>query len=95
MLAQMPARLLAEWMAFYQVENLEPWGEERADLRSGIVASVIANVNRDPKKRRKPYSPEDFMPKPRQKERRTGTQMLKIVEMLNVAFGGRDLRKRE
>jgi hypothetical protein len=32
---------LAEWAAYYQCE---PFGEERADLRAGIVASVIANV---------------------------------------------------
>jgi hypothetical protein len=47
------------WRAYAQIE---PFGEERADLRSGIVASVIANVNRDPKKG-KAFNPQDFMPK--------------------------------
>jgi len=32
----------------------------RNDLRAGIVASVIANVNRGEKT--KPFSPKDFMP---------------------------------
>ncbi len=46
-------------MAYYE---LDPWGEERADLRSGIVSAVIANVHRDAKKQPKPYQPTDFMP---------------------------------
>lgn len=47
------------WAAYYE---LEPWGEVRGDLRAGIVASVIANVNRDPKKKGQPFKPTDFMP---------------------------------
>ncbi len=47
----------AEWIAFM---GLEPIGEVRADLRAGIVASTIANVNRG--KRQKPFKPADFMP---------------------------------
>ncbi len=92
----MSSREFAEWMAFYQVE---PWGEERADLRSGIVASTVANAHRDPKKRKRPFKPEDFIPKfepkfERKKGRKTPEQMLRLVEMLNVAFGGKDLRKK-
>lgn len=34
----------------------------RCDLRSGIIASVIANVNRDRNKQPQPFIPEDFMP---------------------------------
>lgn len=49
---------LVEWFHFYQ---LEPFGEERADLRNGIACALLANVNRDPKKG-KPYAPVDFMP---------------------------------
>jgi hypothetical protein len=47
-------------MAFYRVE---PFGERRADLRMAIVAALIANVNRDPKKQREPFTVDDFMPK--------------------------------
>jgi hypothetical protein len=60
MLERMPASLLAEWMAF---DRLEPVSlGYRAEVGSGIVASVIANVNRDPKRRREPYAASDFMP---------------------------------
>lgn len=59
MLERMSWREYLEWQEYFA---LEPFGEERADLRAGIVASVIANVNRDPKKRKEPYAPLDFMP---------------------------------
>ena len=48
---------LTEWMAFYQ---LEPFGDFRADVRSGIVAATFANANRA--KDAQPFTPEDFMP---------------------------------
>ena len=34
----------------------------KRDLGFGIVSSTIANCNRNPKKRRKPFEPKDFMP---------------------------------
>lgn len=58
MLARLGWDQFLEWAAFAE---LEPFGEERADWRAGMVASVIANVNRDPKKGR-PFQPRDFMP---------------------------------
>lgn len=60
LLSSMSARELSDWIAFARVE---PFGEERADLRSGIIASVIANAHRDRKKRAQPYTPADFMPR--------------------------------
>lgn len=37
---------LAEWMAYYR---LEPWGEERADIRAAIIARTIAaTVSKEP-----------------------------------------------
>jgi hypothetical protein len=51
------AREYAEWQAWYE---LNPWGEDRADLRAGIIASTIANTNRG--KGQKAFKPSDFMP---------------------------------
>lgn len=62
---RMSSRELSEWMAYYEVE---PFGDERGDLRSGVIAATIANVNRDPKQRKKPYTPLDFMPFAEKKE---------------------------
>lgn len=79
-------------MLYYDVE---PFGDARADVRSAIIASVVANSNRDPKKRKKAFTIEDFMPKFGQQEKRQQgwEEQLQIVEMLNAAFGGVDERK--
>lgn len=60
-----PARMLSEmrpselgmWAAFYTVD---PWTEERADMRAGIVASTLANVHRG--RNTRAFSAADFMP---------------------------------
>lgn len=73
---------------------MEPWGEERADFRMGILASIFANIHR--RRSQRAFRPQDFMPRygvPRP-ERQTPEEQLRTVEMLNLAFGGRDLRKR-
>lgn len=57
MLAEITSVQFAEWMAY---SRLEPWGQDRDDLRMGIVASTIANVNRG--KNQKPFKPDDFIP---------------------------------
>lgn len=51
-----------EWDAWIAYNRLSPIGQERADLRAGIIASVIANSNRDPKKQPRAFEPRDFMP---------------------------------
>ena len=57
MLASVGSDELTEWMAFYQ---LEPFGDMRADYRSGVLASTFANAHRADGV--KPFTPEDFMP---------------------------------
>jgi hypothetical protein len=57
LLAEIPAWKLAEWMAYAE---LEPFGEGRADLRAGMLASVMANANRDSEEQPEPFQPGDF-----------------------------------
>ncbi len=57
MLSEISSRDFAEWIAY---SRMEPWGEERDDLRMGIIASTIANANRG--KNQKPFTPQMFMP---------------------------------
>lgn len=52
------SREFTDWQAFAE---LEPFGEERADLRAGIIASTLANVNRG--RGTRAFKPSDFMPK--------------------------------
>jgi|TARA_R100001530_G_scaffold41605_1_gene31811 hypothetical protein len=56
MLRKMSSSEMADWIAFWR---LDPWGEERADLRSGIIAAVTANVWSGKGRKAKPA---DFMP---------------------------------
>lgn len=86
MLSRISSRELSEWLAYSQIE---PFGEERADLRAGIVASTVFNVNRG--KGQKARTPQEFMPQFDRPER-DPEEMVRIVEQLNAAFGGRDLR---
>lgn len=65
MLSAMPLRVLMDWMAY---DAQDPIGERRDDLRAGIIASTVANsvmavLNSFSKtKRRRTFSPADFMP---------------------------------
>lgn len=54
---EIDAHEFAEWMAF---DRICPFGDERADLRAGIIASTIANCAAFGKKRT--FKPSDFMP---------------------------------
>ena len=51
------AREMIDWMAYW---NMNPWGEDRADLRAGIIAATTANVWAGKGRQAKP---SDYMPK--------------------------------
>ena len=76
--AKCNSQRFTEWQAYYEID---PWGEERADLRAGIIASTIANVHRDPKK--KAFTFGDFMPDfdPKPKPRQTPVQMFNMLKV--------------
>ena len=69
---------LSEWMAYY---NIEPFGDERADLRAGIIASTIVNVHSEKGKRA--TVPADFMAF---KEQRTKDTSAKSPDDLRAKF---------
>ena len=54
----MSAQRFAEWRAYAQ---LEPFGSPAAFWQAGLIASMLANVNRT-KSSQKTFTPEDFMP---------------------------------
>jgi hypothetical protein len=82
MLEQMPARTFAAWQAFYEID---PFGDQRADLRAGIVAATAANCWRG--KGDRPLKPIDFMPfyeRPRQ----SSEEMRHILDTIIGAVSG-------
>jgi hypothetical protein len=59
MLAEVSLRELGLWAALWEID---PWGENRADLRTATVAYVIAETKRNRKSKSTAYRPVDFMP---------------------------------
>jgi len=66
MLDGTPASLLMEWMAYFQIE---PFGEERADLRNAITCQTIAGAMGLKKKGGGDFKITDFMPDFEKKKR--------------------------
>ncbi len=50
--------MLAEWMEY---DRIEPFGSWRDNWHMAVLTSIVANSNRDPKKRPHPFSPSDFL----------------------------------
>lgn len=59
MMRNMSSTQLLEWMAFY---NLEPFGYQADRGLTAQICAVLAEINRDPKKRSEPFTPADFLP---------------------------------
>ena len=73
---------LSEWQAFWQ---LEPFGSQFDEYRSALIASVVAEVNRNRKKRGKAFTPKEFMPEwgkdePKKDQPQSGMDMFEFVK---------------
>ena len=92
----MSARELTEWIAY---NSIEPFQDERQDVLLATVAAILVNANRDPDKSSEAI-PDDFLPWRDKSHYETDDDeegpdvetMAAMVEALNAAFGGRDLR---
>jgi hypothetical protein len=70
--------------------------ERRADSRAALVASVIANVNRDTKRKPQPFTVADFLPptpeaqrkaKAKKKQAQSIEQQAALLQALTAAWG--------
>lgn len=59
LLGRMTSVEFTYWQTVY---GLQPWGDDRADLRSAFISCTLANAYRDEKKRPTPFDLLDFMP---------------------------------
>ena len=84
-LANIGSRQLREWYAYYQ---LDPWGEERADWRAGMIGSTIANYAPNRKRGSKVFKVGDFMTKFKRNKKQTQKQ---IQNRLMAYFGVRSM----
>ena len=96
LLASMPSHLFDEWKAY---ALLDPFGTEATFLATAQIVAAIYNTHRKAKSRA--ISPSEIIPDfvkaarreiLRQTKSQTVQEQIAIVEMLNMAFGGRDLR---
>ena len=91
----------SEWLAVYKID---PFGNEREDLRMALLAATIANAHRG--KDQEPYEVEFFMPKLGERlfmedpeEAEAGPEKIgpehgaSLLAMLNTMYGGIDLRE--
>ena len=89
LLQRIDSHELAEWNAYFR---LDPFGQDRQDIGAALVACTVANVNRS--NDQDPYEIQDFMPRfgVQEEQRQDWKDQLSLVEMMNEAFGGLDLR---
>lgn len=92
----MSARELTEWIAY---NSIEPFQDERQDVLLATVAAILVNANRDPDTSSEAI-PDDFLPWRDKSHYETDDEetpdteaMAAMVEALNAAFGGDDLRE--
>ena len=72
----------AEWIAYSQVE---PWGEERADLRAALICKILADINTP--KGKQPMKLTDFLLKfDREKPTQTVDEMIGTVAQINAIY---------
>lgn len=91
MLEEMTWEQFQEWVTF---SSLSPFTADREEYRFAAITQMIANMNRDTKKRRDPYSIDMFvlrfgdMPEGPKKKQAPEEQM-RIARQYFLMFGGK------
>lgn len=89
LLERMSSREFSEWMLYY---DLEPFGEERADLRQAMTTSAVHNSVIAQSKHPKWTKPENFMPFSEKEEADMDEQEMPTADLLRqkfMAFAGK------
>jgi len=76
----MDAAELLHWLVYHEID---PWTEDRADLRAGIVAAVVASANS-----KRTFKPSDFMPEFGPPQEQTDEDIRAIAIRANAMLGG-------
>ena len=82
----MRSREFIEWLAYARLEPFEP---EADDYRMAQLMALIANVNRDPKRRKTPWTPNDFLPRRGPRPETDQGDLRPRIDAAMAAFGGR------
>ena len=68
-----------------QIKRIE-FDKEISDRQAARICCMLANINRNTKKKISPYKEDDFMPKKKQKM--TTEQMATMLKVICLAYGG-------
>lgn len=80
----MDAEEFSWWLAYYE---MQPFGDDREDLRAAVQTSTLANIHR--KKGAKPIKPEDvFSNLKRHRREQTSEEMKAACMAWNSLLGG-------
>jgi hypothetical protein len=83
---RMSSHELSEWKAFYIIE---PFGEERADIRQALTTQGIYNVHQAQRKHPKWHKVEEFMPFKEKAEPVTDAEDPEVLKGKLLAFAGK------
>lgn len=75
----------------------ESWqaSEQILDYRAALICALIAETNRNHKKRPKPYKPSDFMPRREKRRTLNEEQMKQRLAVITTALGGTQAKPEE
>ncbi len=90
MLRSLTAKQFAEWRAYAAID---PFEETRQDYRIASIVQMLANVNRDPKRRQTPYELEEmrlkFGERNVQERRQTRETHIALIKAYVQAFSAK------
>jgi hypothetical protein len=86
LLERVSSEELTEWAAYERLHGT--LGSARSDVLVAHQMALLANVNRDTKKRSRPYTAKDFMPEWSPKQPQSWQDMKAMARALTKAFGG-------
>lgn len=81
---------MADWLAYAEIE---PFGDFRADVRAGIVASTIANVHRG--KGQRAFGAADFMPFHKKQQPALAVEVRTFLKGLKTTRSAPDAKSRK
>jgi len=68
--------------------------QKKLDSRTALICAVLANINRNPKKRSKAFTIEDFMPSyEKGRQVKSAEEMLETVKLWNKVLRGDEIEK--
>ena len=84
-MAEVDAREFAEWVAFDEIEGI---GQMRLliDHASAALQCILANINRDTKKRKQPFRIDEFRMFPGKPQKQTREEQYAVARTIAAAF---------